>query len=126
MTLQNCKTISKPSQHAESRGLTDESLTLPQRKGVRQRKQEERKQSKHAQQKPNSKAGQLVDYRSDSGTLKLKLPHLTEGGADQAAVTERQKIKKKKTLPNYLARLQQSFSLNTNTRTGCWRSNTRT
>jgi hypothetical protein len=33
---------------------------------------------------------------------------------------------KKKPLPNHLMRLQQSFCLNTNTRTGCWRSNTRT
>jgi hypothetical protein len=41
-----------------------------------------------------------VDYRADllnlRTTYKLKLPHLTEGGADQAAATERQK---KKTLP---------------------------
>jgi hypothetical protein len=29
-------------------------------------------------------------------------------------------------LPNHLVRLRQSFCLNTNTRTGCWRSNTRT
>jgi hypothetical protein len=45
--------------------------------------------------KPNSKAGQLVDYKDDLQNLrtiyKLKLPHLTEGGADQAAATERQK-----------------------------------
>jgi hypothetical protein len=41
-----------------------------------------------------------VDYRNDLLNLrtacKLKLPHLTEGGADQAATTERQK---QKTLP---------------------------
>jgi hypothetical protein len=55
-----------------------------------------------------SKAGQLLDYRSDFLNLrtacKLKLPHLTEGGADQAAATER---KKKKTLPTsqHLVRL---------------------
>jgi hypothetical protein len=30
-------------------------------------------------------------------TLKLKLPHLNEGEADQAAAAERQKKKKKKT-----------------------------
>jgi hypothetical protein len=58
-------------------------------------------------------------------TYKLKLPHPAEGGADQAAASERQK-KKKQTLPNHLARLQQSFCLNTNTRTGCGRRNTRT
>jgi hypothetical protein len=44
-----------------------------------------------------------VDYRTDLLDLrtacKLKLPHLTEGGADHAAATERQKKKKKKTLP---------------------------
>jgi hypothetical protein len=51
------------------------------------------------------------------------LNSLAEGGADQAAATEREK---KKTLPNHLVRLQQSFCLNTNTSTGCWRSNTRT
>jgi hypothetical protein len=38
-----------------------------------------------------------VDYRADLQNLrtthKLKLPHLTEGGADQAAATERQKKK---------------------------------
>jgi hypothetical protein len=41
-----------------------------------------------------------VDYRAGlhnlRTTYKLKLPHLTEGGDDQAAATERQK---KKTLP---------------------------
>jgi hypothetical protein len=29
-------------------------------------------------------------------------------------------------LPNHLARIRQSFYLNTNTRTGCWKSSTRT
>jgi hypothetical protein len=47
-----------------------------------------------------------MNYRADLLNLrtacKLKLPHLTEGGADQAAAAERQK---KKTLPNHLARL---------------------
>jgi hypothetical protein len=42
--------------------------------------------SKQAQQKPNSKAEQLVSYRADlwnlRTTYKLKLPHFTEGGAD--------------------------------------------
>jgi hypothetical protein len=37
MMLQNWKTISKPSQHTDSRRLADGSLTLPQRKGARQR-----------------------------------------------------------------------------------------
>jgi hypothetical protein len=54
--------------------------------------------SKPTQQKPNFKAGQLVGYRADLWNLrtayKLKLPHLTEGGADQATATKRPKIKK--------------------------------
>jgi hypothetical protein len=29
-------------------------------------------------------------------------------------------------LPSHFVRLRQSFCLNTNIRTGCWRSNTRT
>jgi hypothetical protein len=36
-TLQNLKIINKPSQHADSRGPADGSLTWPQRKRVRQR-----------------------------------------------------------------------------------------
>jgi hypothetical protein len=47
-----------------------------------------------------------VGYRAVLWNLrtiyKLKLPHLTERGADQEAASERQK---KKTLPNHLARL---------------------
>jgi hypothetical protein len=70
-----------------------------------------------------------MDYRDDLLNLrivcKLKLPYLTEGGADQAAAAERHK-KNKTTLPIHLERLQQSFSLNTNTRSRCWWSNTRT
>jgi hypothetical protein len=41
-----------------------------------------------------------VDYRADLNlrtAFRLKLPHLTGGGANQAAATERQK--KKRTLP---------------------------
>jgi hypothetical protein len=53
--------------------------------------------SKQAQQNPNSKARQLVDYKAYLQNLrtthKLKLPHLTEGGADQAAAAERHKEK---------------------------------
>jgi hypothetical protein len=49
------------------------------------------------------------------------------GEADQAAAAETQK-KKRKNYPqaNHLARLGQSFCSNINTRTGYWRSNTRT
>jgi hypothetical protein len=53
-------------------------------------------------------------------------PYLTEGGADVAAATERQEKKKLASLPNKLLRLRQIFCLNTNTRTECWKSNTRT
>jgi hypothetical protein len=50
--------------------------------------------SKQAQQKANSKAGQLVVCRADLLNLRtacrwLKLPHLNGGGADQVAATER-------------------------------------
>jgi hypothetical protein len=48
--------------------------------------------SKQAQRKATSEASQLVDYRTDPLNLraafKLKLPHLTGGGADQAAAAE--------------------------------------
>jgi hypothetical protein len=48
--------------------------------------------NKQAQQKATSKAGQLVDYIADLLNLrtafKLELPHLTGGGADQAAAAE--------------------------------------
>jgi hypothetical protein len=37
MTLQNWKTISKSSQHADSRGQADGTLTLSQGKGAKQR-----------------------------------------------------------------------------------------
>jgi hypothetical protein len=68
----------------------------------------------------------MVSYRTDSrAAYRLKLPHPTEGGADQAAASERQKKKKNK-LCIHLAILPQSFCLNTNTRTGCWRSNIKT
>jgi hypothetical protein len=63
-----------------------------------------------------------LDYRADlrnlKTTKKFKMPQLTEEGADQAAAAGRKKKKKKKQ-HNHLARLQQSFGLNSNTRTGC-------
>jgi hypothetical protein len=47
-----------------------------------------------------------VGYRAVLQNLrtiyKLKLPHPTGGGADQAIASERQKEKKKQTLPNRL------------------------
>jgi hypothetical protein len=48
--------------------------------------------SKQVHQKTTSKAGQLVGYRTDllnlRAAFKLKLPHLTGPGADQAAAAE--------------------------------------
>jgi hypothetical protein len=60
---------------------------LSRKSGHRERgKAKKQAPSKPAQQKPNSKAGPLVGYRADPLNLKtkykLKLPHLTEGGAD--------------------------------------------
>jgi hypothetical protein len=53
--------------------------------------------SNQAQKKLNSKGGKLLDNTSDlcnlKTTCKLKLPHLTERGADQADADERQKKK---------------------------------
>jgi hypothetical protein len=99
----------------------------PEKRGEAKRKAP----SNQAELKPNSKAGQMVDCRADLLKLKtarkLKLPHLIEGWADQATAAERQKTKKKKKkLPNHLSRLWQNIYLNSNTRIGCWRSNTRT
>jgi hypothetical protein len=54
--------------------------------------------------------GHRADLWNLRTTYKLKLQHLTEEGADQAAASERQNKKKK---PNHLARLQQRFCLNT-------------
>jgi hypothetical protein len=47
--------------------------------------------------------GYTEQIRNLRTTNKLKLPHLTEGGADQPDASERQK--KNETLPNHLARL---------------------
>jgi hypothetical protein len=48
--------------------------------------------SKQAQQNNTSKAGQVVNYRDDLLNLRaasqFELPHLTKGGADQAAAAE--------------------------------------
>jgi hypothetical protein len=65
-------------------GPADESLTLAQIKRGRQRN---KTPSKQVQQIATYKTGQLVNYRADLLNLrtacKLKLPHLTEGGAEQ-------------------------------------------
>jgi hypothetical protein len=83
--------------------------------------------SNQAQWKLKSKAGQLAGYRADSGiwgqqtNLNCHTPV-----REELPLKDRKKKRKKKNLPNNLVRLQQSFCLNINTRTGCWRSNTRT
>jgi hypothetical protein len=66
MAVKNCKTNSKPSQHADSRGPGDGSLTLPQRKVVRQRSKPQ--VNKHSENPTPKQDRQLVDYRTDSGT----------------------------------------------------------
>jgi hypothetical protein len=70
-----------------------------------------------------------VGYRADSGTwgqhtnLNCHTP-LREELTKQLPLKDRRQ--KKKTLPNHLLTLWQSFWLNTNTRIGCCRNNTRT
>jgi hypothetical protein len=79
--------------------------------------------SKPTQRKPNSKAGQLVDHRADVRNLRTSHTSLREELTKQLLL---KKGKKLAHLPKHLTRLRQSFCLNTNTRTGYWKSNTRT
>jgi hypothetical protein len=76
-----------------SRGAAEITDFAPEKGG----KAKKQALSKQVQQKATSKAGQLVNYRADLLNLrtacKLKLPHLTERRADQAASAERQKEK---------------------------------
>jgi hypothetical protein len=76
---------------------------LPQRKEARQRnKHPVIKHSENPTPKQDTWwATELISEGEE--TYKLKLPHLTKEGTDQAAASERQK--KKKILPNHLARL---------------------
>jgi hypothetical protein len=56
---------------------------------------------------------------------KLKLLHLT--GKELTKKLQLKDTRKKHySQANHLVRLQESFCLNANTRTGCWRSNSRT
>jgi hypothetical protein len=69
-----------------------------------------------------------VDYRTDSGTW-WQHANLNCDTSMREEWTKQQPLnnrRRKNKLPNYLARLWHSFGLNTNTRTECWRSNTRT
>jgi hypothetical protein len=61
-------------------------------------------------------AGWLLGYRADHRNLREEL-------TKQLLLKDKGKLA---SLPNHLARLRQSIYLNTSTRTGCWRSNTRT
>jgi hypothetical protein len=73
-----------------------EQLTLPKRKGARQRN---KPQVNKYSEKPPPKQGSWRTTELISrtrGQHALKLPHFTEGGTDQAPASERQK---KKTLP---------------------------
>jgi hypothetical protein len=92
----------EPSQHADSRGPAEGPLTLPQIKGVRQRNKTPVYQ--HSKN-PTPKQGSWWTTKADLLNLriacKLKLTHLTEGVANQAGASGRQK---KKPLPNHLAR----------------------
>jgi hypothetical protein len=70
------------------------------------------------QQKPNSKVGQMVGYRADLQNLRASHTSLREELTEQLPLQDRKKKKRVKIL-NHLARLRESFCLNTNTRTGC-------
>jgi hypothetical protein len=67
-------------------------------------------------------AGQLVGYRADLWNLRTTHTSLREELTKQLPLKEEKLVK----LPNHLARLRQSFCLNTNTRTGCRRSSIKT
>jgi hypothetical protein len=84
------------------------TTVLALKKGGKAKKQAP---SKQAKQKAKFKTGQLVGSRADllnqRTTLKLELPHFTEGD-DQPVAAERQKKKKPKKQylqANHLARL---------------------
>jgi hypothetical protein len=59
-----------------------------------------------------------VDYRAVLWNLRASHTSLREELTKQLPLKDRRK-KKLASLPNHLARLRQSFSLNTNTRIGC-------
>jgi hypothetical protein len=65
-----------------------------------------------------------VGYKADLQNLKTSHTSLREKLTKH--LPPKDKKKKLPSLPNHLARLRQSFCLNTNTRTWCWRRNTRT
>jgi hypothetical protein len=119
MTLQNWKTTCKPSQHADSRGVADVSLTLTHRKEARQRNRPPVNQ--HSKNKLQSRtAGRLQSWSPEPEDK----PHLTEScWLSSCCWKTEEKLAR---LLNHLERLRQILCLNTNNGTGCWRSNTRT
>jgi hypothetical protein len=79
--------------------------------------------SKPTQWKPNSKAGWLVGYRADLWNLSEATPHWGRSWLSSCCWKTEEILAR---LPNHLVRQRQNLSLNTNTKTGCWRSNFRT
>jgi hypothetical protein len=67
--------------------------------------------------KLNSKEGWLVDHRADLWNLRTSHTSLREELTKQLPLKDREK--KLMSLLNHLARLRQSFCLNTNIRIGC-------
>jgi hypothetical protein len=125
MTLQNWKIISKPSQHADSRGWLMDHWPCSRERG----KAKKQGPSKLTQWKLNSKAEQLVSYRADPQNLRTHTnsnchTSLKEELTKQLPLKDRRKTGK--TPPNHMVRLRQRLCLNTNIRAGCWRSYTRT
>jgi hypothetical protein len=85
---------------------------LPQKKGARQRN----KPPVNQHSKTHSKTGWLVGYRADLQNLRPSHTSLREELTKELLLKDRRKAGK---TPNHLARLRQSFCLNTNTRAGC-------
>jgi hypothetical protein len=72
--------------------------------------------SEPTQRKPNSKARWLVGCRTDLQNMRTSHTSQREELTNQLLLKTEEKLAR---LPNHLARLRQSFCLNTNTRTGC-------
>jgi hypothetical protein len=98
-------------------GISD----LDPEKGHKAKKQAS---NKPTQWKHNSKAGWLVGHRVDLRNLRTSHSSLREELTKQLLLKDRKE--NWRVLPNNLVRLWQSFCLNTNTRTRCWKSSSRT
>jgi hypothetical protein len=90
-----------------------------------EKRSEAKKQTsnKPTQKKPKSEAGWLLDYRADLQNLRKRHTLLKEQLTKKLPLKDR----KKKTgeSPQPPGKTKETFCLNTNTRTGCWRSNSR-